>query len=84
MSQSPLGSWQAKNWDPKIDRTTFDQFCESLAKPPYASVDNSAFLDDVDHNEVQLLEAFAIDFTVLNYAKYIREVILPLPRCIQV
>jgi hypothetical protein len=81
MSQSPLGSWQEKNWDPKVGSTTFDQFCESLAKPPYASVDDSAFLDDAHHDENRLLEAF-IDFTVLNYAEYIREVILPLSRCV--
>jgi len=31
--QSPLGSWQSKNWDPAVGSTAFDQFCKAINKP---------------------------------------------------
>ena len=60
--QSPLGSWQAKNWDPTVGSSAFEGFCAALASPHGKS-------------ETELLPGgLEIPFTVYNYAKYIKEV----------
>lgn len=73
--QSALGSWQAKNWDPKVGSTKFDEFCESLKKPIFGGSEDIAALP-IGHDDrlVPLSNNFKIDFTVLNYAKWIKEV----------
>ena len=68
---SPLGYWQAKCWDPKFGSTAFEDFCEVLGKAP-------AHLEALEygHEErmVDVGDGLTLDFSVLNYAKYIREV----------
>ncbi|KLO14751.1 peptidase S28 [Schizopora paradoxa] len=62
--ESPLGSWQSKNWDPKLGSTKFDQFCEALAKP----------LGKLNATQsVSLAGGLDVPVTVWNYANYIKE-----------
>jgi hypothetical protein len=78
--QSPLGSWQEKNWDPDVGSVEFDEFCNDLAKPPYGFIGDPSSLDKLaygeDQRNVYLSADVAIDFTVLNYAKYIKKVVI--------
>ncbi|KAF8139830.1 serine carboxypeptidase S28-domain-containing protein [Boletus edulis] len=60
----PLGAWQSKNWDPAVGSTSFDDFCESLSKPVGAP-----HIDRL----VTLLDDQKIDFSVLNFAQWVRE-----------
>ncbi|KDQ62701.1 hypothetical protein JAAARDRAFT_121424 [Jaapia argillacea MUCL 33604] len=71
--ETPLGSWQAKNWDPEVGSTKFDEFCEALAKPPFGhhALRDLPFGDD--SRMVRLPGGLTVDFAVLNYAKYIKE-----------
>ncbi|KIK69784.1 hypothetical protein GYMLUDRAFT_34181 [Collybiopsis luxurians FD-317 M1] len=75
--ESPLGSWQAKVWDPKVGSTTFDDFCEFLSKPlghklnPEVDVAELGF----GHPErmVSLPGGLKLDFAVVNYGTWIKE-----------
>ena len=69
---SPLGYWQAKCWDPKFGSTAFEDFCDVLGKAPAAHLEAL----DYGHEErmVDVGDGLTLDFSVLNYAKYIREV----------
>jgi hypothetical protein len=73
--QVPLGSWQDKNWDPEVGSSGFDDFCDALGKPPFKFL--SAEIDvpyGDDQRLITLPGGLSLDFVVLNYAKYIREV----------
>jgi hypothetical protein len=73
--QGPLGSWQAKNWDPEVGSTEFEEFCEALGKPPFgisAANANAPYGDPV--RMIKLPGGLSLDFAVLNYAKYIKDV----------
>ncbi|KAF9013147.1 serine carboxypeptidase S28-domain-containing protein [Cyathus striatus] len=74
---SPLGSWQAKCWDPEVGSTTFDDFCETLGKP-FGRISATAAGELPYGNQERLVqvegaEGLALDFAVLNYAKWVRE-----------
>ncbi|KAI0742186.1 peptidase S28 [Irpex lacteus] len=86
--QSPLGSWQAKNWDPAVGSTAFDEFCEALEKPIFGHhADESIFGHtdllgeakdakyeyDPETRVVTFEDGLALDVSILNYARYIRE-----------
>ncbi|KAL1702481.1 serine carboxypeptidase S28-domain-containing protein [Schizophyllum commune] len=68
---SPLGYWQAKCWDPKFGSTAFEDFCEVLGKAPAGHLEALEY----GHEErmVDVGDELTLDFSVLNYAKYIRE-----------
>jgi|ERR1700727_779783 hypothetical protein len=73
--QSPLGSWQDKNWDAAVGSTKFDEFCEALGKPPFganAADVNAPFGDSA--RMITLPGGLSLDFAILNYAKYIKDV----------
>jgi len=72
--QSPLGLWQAKNWDPAIGSTQFDEFCEVLGTPPFgiSAADVNAPFGDKDRL-IRHSGGLHLDFAVLNYAKYIKD-----------
>lgn len=62
----PLGSWQARNWDPAVGSTRFFEFCDALA------VGNSSSLAAVDLPSLpkdprKALESFQ------GYASYVKE-----------
>lgn len=79
--QSPLSSWQSKNWDPAVGSTKFDEFCEALEKPILSLHELDFILDgetgyqyDADRATITWSDGFEIDVSLFNYAKYIREV----------
>ncbi|KAF8965115.1 serine carboxypeptidase S28-domain-containing protein [Flammula alnicola] len=72
--ESPLGSWQAKCWDPEVGSTGFDDFCDFLDKPfgrvttaaldlPFGHEDRKVFLED----------GLALDIAIINYGKWVKE-----------
>ncbi|KAJ6584032.1 serine carboxypeptidase S28-domain-containing protein [Mycena vulgaris] len=73
--ESPLGSWQSKCWHPDFASTRFDDFCDTLDKPPFGS--GMASLSELPYGApermVVLPGDLAVDFTILNYASYIKE-----------
>ena len=74
-----MGSWQAKNWDPAVGSTRFEEFCEFLDKPilsqpELAAALNSTIQYDADRGMVLFDDGFEVELALLNYAKYIREV----------
>ncbi|GJE99300.1 peptidase S28 [Phanerochaete sordida] len=77
--ESPLSSWQAKNWDPAIGSTRFDEFCEFLNKPVLGSEVNSFLASnesaeyDPTTETVTFGNGMQVDFSLLNYAKWIKE-----------
>lgn len=83
-AQIPLGSWQEKNWDPTVGSTKFDEFCEALGKRPYGVTEESAKSPFGDRTRmITLPGGLSLDFTVLNYAKYIKDVSGAESRCRQ-
>jgi hypothetical protein len=73
--KAPLGYWQAKVWDPAVGSTKFDEFCAFLDKPRLGD-DGSRSLLPVGHGGrlVDLPGGIKLDFSILNYADYIKEV----------
>ncbi|KAL5501476.1 MGSCP1 [Sanghuangporus vaninii] len=61
---SPLGSWQAKNWDPEVGSDTFKRFCAALAH---------SFGGKSDERSIALPGGLEVPITVLNYANYIKK-----------
>ncbi|CAL1713219.1 unnamed protein product [Somion occarium] len=70
--ESPLGAWQAKNWDPEVGSTEFDKFCEALDEPLRGHEADGLTYDE-DAQLVSLPNGLSIDLSVFNYAKYIKE-----------
>ncbi|KAF8557400.1 peptidase S28 [Imleria badia] len=70
--EGPLGAWQSKNWDPTVGSTSFDELCESLSKP---MLDPHTAALPIGHEDrlLTLWDDQKIDFSVLNYAEWIRE-----------
>ncbi|TRM64170.1 serine carboxypeptidase S28-domain-containing protein [Schizophyllum amplum] len=68
---SPLGYWQAKCWDPKFGSNAFDNFCDALSKPPIGALSALEYGDERRMFDVG--DGLTLDFSLLNYAKYIRE-----------
>ncbi|KAG8776778.1 hypothetical protein FRC20_004585 [Serendipita sp. 405] len=63
----PLGSFQGKNWDPKVGSTGFEEFCAKL-------VDE----DDIDAMESEREATrlgLPVDLVIFRYAKYIRALV---------
>lgn len=73
--ESPLGSWQAKNWDPAVGSTTFDSFCAALVKPPFHLASSPGVMDAPFGDERRMVteEGLLLDYAVFNYAKFVRE-----------
>jgi hypothetical protein len=70
----PLEEWQSKNWDPSVGSTTFDEFCESLSKPIGFAPHIAALPIGHEDRLLTVWDDQKIDFSVLNYAQWIREV----------
>ncbi|KAJ6611408.1 serine carboxypeptidase S28-domain-containing protein [Mycena sp. CBHHK59/15] len=72
--ESPLGSWQSKCWHPDFTSTRFDDFCATLDKPPFGS--GLASLSEMPYGAPErmltLPGGLAVDFTIINYAEYIK------------
>ncbi|KAH8114486.1 peptidase S28 [Phellopilus nigrolimitatus] len=61
---SPLGAWQAKNWNPEVGSSEFDKFCAALAQP----------FGHKGANEIIVLPGqLELPVTVYNYAKYLKK-----------
>ncbi|KAJ8495194.1 hypothetical protein ONZ45_g12967 [Pleurotus djamor] len=68
--ESPLGSWQSKNWNPAIGSTRFDQFCAAINQPPAGK---SALVElPYGHEErlVPIVDGLSLDFSLINYANF--------------
>ena len=57
--QFPLANWQNRNWDPTVGTTDFDTFCSYINAPG---------------NGAALAADFPVDVSVVNFAKYSRDV----------
>ncbi|KAJ7617546.1 serine carboxypeptidase S28-domain-containing protein [Mycena polygramma] len=72
--ESPLASWQSKCWHPDFYSTRFDDFCAALDKPPFGL--GMASLSELPYGApertITLPGGLAVDFTIINYAKYIK------------
>lgn len=66
MCQNPLGAWQARNWDPAVGATTFDDFCATLNG-------ETPTIQDTERT-VLLPGGQMVNVALLSYAKWIREV----------
>ncbi|KAF8885674.1 serine carboxypeptidase S28-domain-containing protein [Gymnopilus junonius] len=73
--ESPLGSWQAKNWDPTVGSTRFDEFCEALDKPLIGRVTAEALQLPFEHPDrmVEVEGKLRVDISIINYGKYIKK-----------
>jgi len=74
--ESPLGTWQAKCWDPEVGSTAFDEFCESLDKwiiPGRVSVADMKLPFGHPKRMVPLGQDLALDIAIVNYGKWIKE-----------
>ncbi|KAF8625947.1 hypothetical protein AX17_006673 [Amanita inopinata Kibby_2008] len=72
--ESPLALWQAKNWDPEVGSTGFDEFCAALNDPlgtPVTFVEHLAYGHPA--RMVSLPQGLRLDFSVLKYANWIRK-----------
>jgi hypothetical protein len=67
-------SWQAKNWDPEVGSEEFDEFCKRINHPA-KSIEDAMKATGTDLDDVtELFSAPGFDFTLLNYAAYVRAV----------
>ena len=74
MFQSPLGFWQARNWDPEVGSTGWDTFCAALDGKFEQSEDTEIVAYDADTDMVTIAEDLMVPVPVYNYAKYIKKV----------
>jgi hypothetical protein len=65
--QSPLGYWQAQNWDPEVNEggPAFENFCNSL--------EGDAGLDSQEYEMLVASSPIKIPLTVLRYGNYIKK-----------
>ncbi|KIM40869.1 hypothetical protein M413DRAFT_445651 [Hebeloma cylindrosporum] len=72
--ESPLGSWQAKCWDPEVGSTTFDEFCDALHSS-FGRVASSSLKLPYEHPErmVDVGDGLSLDISILNYGKWIKK-----------
>lgn len=78
-TQSPLSTWQAKNWDPAVGSTKFEEFCEALDKSIFGHSELLPEVDDATTYDpqtrmVSFSDGLTLDISILNYAKFVREV----------
>ncbi|KAJ3510022.1 hypothetical protein NLJ89_g4906 [Agrocybe chaxingu] len=71
--ESPLGSWQAKCWDPAIGSTAFDDFCDILTHP-FGSISSAALELPFGHPDRMVIaeDGYAFDVSIINYGRYIK------------
>ncbi|KAF8505248.1 serine carboxypeptidase S28-domain-containing protein [Hysterangium stoloniferum] len=76
---SVQGSWQSKNWDPAVGSTRWDDFCAALvgkSSDEFLTAEDFAALESDGHELSELFKTQAVDFTLLNYALYVRKYIV--------
>ena len=73
--KSPLAAWQAKCWDPEVGSNRFDEFCNALSKP-YGrfSMEVNELPFGHDDRMVTLKGGLAVDFSIVRYGRWIKEV----------
>ncbi|KAI0770214.1 peptidase S28 [Fomes fomentarius] len=73
--ESPLGFWQARNWDPEVGSKGWDQFCAALdgkfEQEPSMNIDAVQY--DEASDMVAVGEDLMVPLPVYNYARYIKE-----------
>ncbi|KAF5344869.1 hypothetical protein D9758_011575 [Tetrapyrgos nigripes] len=74
--ESPLGSWQDKNWDPVVGSTTFDDFCAAINNHSSSLSSSDVSITNLPYGAperlVHLPGGLSLDFSVVNYANYIK------------
>ncbi|KAJ4482389.1 serine carboxypeptidase S28-domain-containing protein [Lentinula aciculospora] len=72
--ESPLGSWQAKVWDPKVGSTNFDEFCAALNKPLGHKNPGVTLLEHGHPDRMLSLPGgLKVDLAIVNYGTWIKE-----------
>ncbi|KAF9061459.1 serine carboxypeptidase S28-domain-containing protein [Rhodocollybia butyracea] len=72
--ENPLGSWQAKVWDPEVGSTTFDSFCAALNKPlGHKNYDVTSLEYGHPDRMVSLPGGLTVDLSIVNYGNWIKE-----------
>ncbi|TFK89724.1 peptidase S28 [Polyporus arcularius HHB13444] len=72
--ESPLGYWQARNWDPEVGSTGWDTFCAALnGKFEQEEPDMGAVSYDESTDMVIIEGDLMVPVPVYNYAKYIKD-----------
>ncbi|KAF8827873.1 hypothetical protein HHX47_DHR4000693 [Lentinula edodes] len=73
--ESPLGSWQAKVWDPKVGSTTFDEFCVALNQPlGHKKPDVTRLEYGHPDRMVSFPGGLKVDIAIVNYGAWIKKV----------
>jgi len=70
-----LGSWQSQVWDPAVSSQAFDRFCEAINGSVFGqniSVEAVNLPFGSPRRMVKIDKGFELDFSVLNYANYIK------------
>ncbi|KIY51723.1 peptidase S28 [Fistulina hepatica ATCC 64428] len=73
--EAPLGSWQAKCWDPEFGSNEFDEFCATLDKPRFGAGEVNSLDRPFNHmlRQVSVSDGLSFDLAIVNYAHYIRK-----------
>ncbi|PIL22459.1 hypothetical protein GSI_15147 [Ganoderma sinense ZZ0214-1] len=71
--ESPLGNWQARNWDPEVGTTGWDDFCAALDGKFVHDPDMNFVSYDEGMDMVTIAEDLTVPVPVYNYARYIKE-----------
>ncbi|KAF4577249.1 hypothetical protein EYR36_005236 [Pleurotus pulmonarius] len=71
--ESPLGSWQSKNWNPAIGSTRFDAFCAAVNAAPAGMANLTDLPFGARERLVPITDGLSLDFALTNYAKYIKD-----------
>lgn len=80
IDQAPLDTWQGKVWDPKVGSKAFDEFCALLNSAWGFPVSVAAQDLEYGHPDrmVSLSSGLTLDFSILKYASWIKDVGGPL------
>ncbi|KAJ3882525.1 serine carboxypeptidase S28-domain-containing protein [Lentinula edodes] len=72
--ESPLGSWQAKVWDPEVGSTTFDEFCVALNQPlGHKKPDVTRLEYGHPDRMVSFPGGLKVDIAIVNYGAWIKK-----------
>ena len=73
IEQTPLELWQDKVWDPSVGSKAFDEFCAALDSAWGFPVTATAEYGHPDRM-VSLPGGLTLDFSILKYASWMKEV----------
>ncbi|KAH9922863.1 peptidase S28 [Epithele typhae] len=71
--ESPLGLWQARNWDPEVGNPGWDLFCAALDGKFEEDADMHMAAYDAEQDMVKIAGDLMVPVPVYNYARYIKQ-----------